>query len=172
MKVDDIRQGVESWWDKVHDGWGRLRDSAAGALTRFRADETSRLPAAADIDLPAGSAGGAFGAGWALIGGDVFEDERRLVVRLEVPGMAREDFDIEVQGSELVVRGEKRFEREDTQGRWRVLQCAYGSFVRRVPLPAAVKGEQARAVYREGVLKIELPKAEPQAPRSRTIAVG
>ena len=71
MKVDDIRQGVESWWDKVHDGWGRLRDSAAGALTRFRADETSRLPAAADIDLPAGSAGGAFGARWALIGGDV-----------------------------------------------------------------------------------------------------
>jgi HSP20 family protein len=101
----------------------------------------------------------------------VFEDEQRVVVRLEVPGMERKDFDIEVTDNTLSVRGEKRFEREQTDGRWRVLQCAYGSFHRRVPLPVAVKADQTRAVYKDGVLKIELPKAAPSKPRTVTVDV-
>ena len=66
--------------------------------------------------------------------------------------------------------GEKRFERETSEGsgegRWRVLQCAYGSFQRSVRLPAPVKSEEARATYRDGVLRIELPKAEASKPRA------
>ena len=72
----------------------------------------------------------------------------------------------------LVVRGEKRFERESTRGRYRVLQCAYGSFRRAVPLPAGVLGDNARASYRNGVLRIELPKATPGKPKSVTIRVA
>lgn len=71
----------------------------------------------------------------------------------------------------LVARGEKRFERESTEGRWRVQQCAYGSFLRTVPLPAAVKGEEARASYRNGVMKVELPKLAPSAPATTQITV-
>jgi HSP20 family protein len=52
------------------------------------------------------------------------------------------------------------------------VQCAYGSFERRVPLPAPVRSDEAQATYRDGVLKIELPKAEPSAPRSRTVPVN
>jgi HSP20 family protein len=59
-----------------------------------------------------------------MLGGDVFEDDKGLVVRLEVPGMEKSDFDIEVTDQKLVVRGEKRFERETTDGRYRFLQCA------------------------------------------------
>jgi HSP20 family protein len=95
-----------------------------------------------------------------MIGGDVFEDDSRVMVRLEVPGMERKDFHIEVLDDTLTVRGEKRFEREATEGRWRMLQCAYGSFHRSVQLPSPVKSEEARATYRDGVLRIELPKAE------------
>lgn len=172
MKVDDILQGVEkgveTLWDKMHDGWSRLRESAAGALTRFKAGEAANLPPARDIDMPPR----ALGSSWALLGGDVFEDEQRVVVRLEVPGMNRQDFDITVQGDMLVVRGQKRFEAETTEGRWRVLQCAYGEFQRSVPLPVAVKHDEARAVYRDGVLKIELPKAEVAKPKAMTIVVS
>jgi HSP20 family protein len=102
----------------------------------------------------------------------VFEDDKRLVVRLEAPGMAKSDFDIQVQDGALVVRGEKRFERESTEGRWRVLQCAYGSFLRTVPLPTPVKGDQARASYRNGVLRVELPKLEPGPPQVTKISVS
>ena len=70
------------------------------------------------------------------------------------------------------MRGEKRFEREQGQGRWSVLQCAYGSFHRTVPLPSEVSTDQARARYRDGVLRIELPKARPGRPRATLIRVN
>lgn len=167
MNVDELKQGVESFWDKLGQGFAQLRQSAAGALTRFKPGQQTRMPAAADIDMPSALAN----PGWGLVGGDVFEDEKRVVVRLELPGMERQDFDIEVLPDSLLVRGEKKFERESTEGRWRVMQCAYGSFQRRVSLPVAVKTDEVRAVYKDGVLKIELPKVEVAKPRSATIEV-
>lgn len=168
MKMDDIRQGVGTWWDSLAEGWDRLRRSASTALTLYKPGEKTALPAAEVIDdtqfLPS--------PGWAMLGGDVFEDAQRLVVRLEAPGLDKDDFDIEVVGDTLVVRGEKRFERESTEGRWRVLQCAYGSFHRTVALPVAVKGDEARASYRHGVLRVELPKVHPLAPVVRRIPVS
>jgi HSP20 family protein len=167
MKLEEIKQGFTSLLDSVADGWQRLRQSAAGALVRFKPGEEANMPAKGEVDddfyLPS--------HGWSMLGGDVFEDDTRLVVRLEVPGMEKEEFTVEVAGDALVVRGEKRFEREDTQGRWRVLQCAYGSFRRVVPLPATVLADRAKASYKNGVLKIELPKAAPGKPQTLTIKV-
>lgn len=167
MKLDDIRQGVGALWDTVAEGWERLRQTAAGAVTRYRPTDKGNLPVPEEVDdasyLPSAS--------WAMLGGDVFEDERRIVVRLEAPGMNKGDFDIQVLDDALMVRGEKRFERENTEGRWRVLQCAYGSFLRTVPLPAPVKSEHARASYRNGVLRVELPKVKPGKASVRQIPV-
>lgn len=168
MKIDDIRHGMNNLWDSMTEGWDRLRHSAAGALTRFRPGEETQLPERAQIDdnfyMPQ--------YGWAMLGGDVYEDEQRVVVRIEAPGLEKEDFDIQVQDGALLIRGEKRFERESSDGRWRVLQCAYGSFQRSVPLHVAVRGDEATASYRNGVLKVELPKATPAEPRSVSIKVG
>ena len=167
MKIDDIRENLGQFWGSFSEGWDRLRHTAAGALTRFRPGEQTQLPEHHEIDdplhFPAQS--------WAMLGGDVFEDEQRLVVRIEAPGMRKEDFSIEIGGDTLQVRGEKRFERESTEGRWRVLQCAYGSFQRSVPLPAPVRGEEASASYRDGVLRIDLPKREPGRPGSVHVKV-
>jgi HSP20 family protein len=166
---DDLRQGVASWRESLADGWERLRRSAAGTLTHFRAGAKTDLPASHEIDgdmqMP--------GLGWALIGGDIFEDERRVVVRLEAPGLDKSDFDLQVIDPEtLVVRGDKRFARESTEGRWRMVQCAYGSFQRTIELPAAVKADDAKANYRNGVLRIELRKLNPRAPvKPRAIPV-
>ena len=105
-------------------------------------------------------------------GGDMFEDERRLVVRLEVPDMDKDEFNIEVLDEALVVSGEKRFERERTEGRYRMLQCAYGSFRRVVPLPMPVVADRSKASYEQGVLKIELTKATGDKPNVQTIKVN
>ncbi|HYD79016.1 MAG TPA: Hsp20/alpha crystallin family protein [Paucimonas sp.] len=167
MKLDDIKQGLSSFWDSVAEGWQHLRQSASTALTGFKPGEQTNLPASADIDdafyLPS--------HGWAMLGGDLFEDDKRIVVRLEVPGMDKNDLDIEVQGGDLIVRGEKRFEREDSAGRYRVLQCAYGSFRRSFPLPAEVVIDDAKASYKNGVLRVELPKAKPSRPRKMNVKV-
>lgn len=168
MKLESIKEGVSSFLDSVAEGWHHLRESAANALTRFKPTEGSQLPDKAAVDdpfyLPI--------AGWSMLGGEVFEDETRVVVRLEVPGLDKGDMDIEVHDGQLVVKGEKRFERENTDGRWRVMQCAYGSFRRVVPLSSPVLAEQAEATYKNGILRIELPKAKPEKPVRHTIRVG
>jgi HSP20 family protein len=170
-KVDELKQefkqGVEAVWGKLGQGFDQLRQSAAGALTRFKPGAQTGLPRDADIDLPATLTN----RGWGLIGADVFEDSQRVVVRLELPGMAREDFQIDVLPELLTVRGEKNFEPVETEGRWRVLQRAYGAFQRQISLPVAVKVDEVRAVYRDGVLKIELPKAEAAPPQAVNVRV-
>lgn len=167
MNMETLKEGISSFWDNLAEGWRHLAQSAASALTRFKPSPRANLPAESEVDdsfyLPTRS--------WAMLGGDVFEDENRLVVRVEVPGMEKEDIDIEVLDDALVVSGEKRFSRESSEGRWRVMQCAYGSFRRAVPLPMAVKSEGARATYKNGVLRVELPKAAPGRPKSVTIKV-
>jgi HSP20 family protein len=167
MTLEEIKHGLSSFWGSVAEGWHRLRDSAASALTGFKPGEGAGLPAKGEVDdefyLPS--------QGWSMLGGDVFEDEKRVVVRLEVPGMDKEDLEVAVQGDVLVVSGEKRFERETSEGRYRVLQCAYGNFRRAVPLPAPVLTDKAEANYRNGVLRIELPKANAGKPRKLTVKV-
>lgn len=167
MKLDELRQGFSSFWDSVAEGWQHLRQSASSAVTRFRPSAQTNMPEKRDVDdaffIPS--------MGWSMLGGDLFEDEKRVVVRLEVPGIDKNDLDIEVQGDMLIVQGEKRFEREESEGRYRVLQCAYGSFRRNVHLPVKVLADQAKASYRNGVLKVELPKAEQQEPHKTSVRV-
>ena len=167
MRFESLKDSVGSLWDNMAEGWRHITEAAAGALTRFRAGERTDLPDKSEVDdafyMPTRS--------WAMLGGDVFEDDQRLVVRLEVPGMEKQEMKIDVQDDTLVVSGEKLFERESTSGRYRVMQCAYGSFRRTVPLPVPVLGEQARATYKNGVLRVELPKAAPGKPKSVSIQV-
>jgi HSP20 family protein len=167
MKLESIKESFDALRDSVAEGWQQLRQSAANALTRFRPDETSRLPERKDIDDP-------FFAlhGWSMLGGEVFEDDKRVVVRLEVPGMDKQDLAIEVHDDMLVLSGDKRFDREDSEGRWRVMQCAYGSFRRVISLPATVVVDRSKASYRNGVLRVELPKAEPRQPKVTRIKVS
>lgn len=150
---NDWKHGLEQAWESLSEGWREVRDRAAGALTRFRPGRGSDDGAPADEPPIGGS--------WALLAADVFDDDDKIVVRLEAPGMRKEDFSIELRDQLLLVHGDKRFERESSDGRWRVVQCAYGSFRRSVPLPAPVHADRAKASYRAGVLRIELPKREP-----------
>lgn len=107
--------------------------------------------------------------GWDFMASDVFDDDDQVVVRIEAPGMRREDFNIELHDDTLTVWGEKRADRESSRGRYSVVQCAYGSFRRDVTLPVAVKAEKTKATYRDGVLRIELPKADEARARRITV---
>ncbi len=167
MKFESLKENMGSFWESLTDGWKHLTHTASTALTRFRAGDDTNLPAQSQID----DASFAPTRSWAVLGGDIFEDDKRLVIRLELPGVTRDDIQLEVRGESLVVSGEKRFAHEATEGRWRVMQRAYGAFRRSVPLPVAVVSDQASASYRDGVLRIELPKAHPGEPKSIRIPV-
>lgn len=167
MPLKNLRASLGALMESASDGWQRLRRTAASAMTAFKPDAKANMPEKSDVDdeayLPTHA--------WSMLGGDLFEDDDRLVVRLEVPGMEKDNFNIEIWDDLLVVRGEKRFERESSTGRYRMLQCAYGSFRREISLPVQVTLANAAATYHKGVLRIELPKAIPGQPKARTIKV-
>ncbi len=158
-KLNELKQGLEETWHSLGEGWRHLRERTSGALTRFT--PAARHNDEHSTEVATTPSGGDFpSANWALLAGDLFEDADRFVVRLEVPGLDKQDLDIEVRSDLLIVRGEKRYQRESADGQYRIRQCAFGSFHRSIPLPTPVLAEKAAASYHNGVLRIELPKAE------------
>jgi HSP20 family protein len=162
--AEQIRQSADQAWETLLEGWRELSTRASGALTHFTPKPqsavgiTTHRGGEAQKPLPRSNR-------WAFLAADVFESDDAVVVRIEAPGMQREDFNIALNADVLTIWGEKRIDSESTQGQWRMVQSAYGNFRREVLLPASVKADQTRATYREGVLRIELPKAEEARPR-------
>lgn len=151
--TERLRQGAGQAWDTLTQGWHELRRHASGALTRFRhTGATTGRPA----QLPAGFDP----VGWGVMAADIRVDDDRVVVRVEAPGMAREDLHIDVDPDHLRVWGEKRIDTESVDGDYRLVQCAYGSFERSVALPHPVDATRAHASYRDGVLRIEMPRLQ------------
>ncbi|HID46380.1 MAG TPA: Hsp20/alpha crystallin family protein [Chromatiaceae bacterium] len=148
--LQQIKNGMSQAWDSLVDGWQHLYRRAANAITRFsRSSEDS----ADSHELAARS------TGWGLLASEVYDDNDKVVVRVEAPGMEGSDFNIEVVENYLVIRGQKNIEREHTEGRYHIVECAYGSFERALPLPEDVIADEAKASYKRGVLRVELPKS-------------
>jgi HSP20 family protein len=162
--LQQIRQDVTQAWDRVVDGWGQLFRRAAGALTRF-------TPGAhkGDVDGDSRREIATRGSGWGLLAAEVFDDDDRVVVRLEAPGLDKSDFDLQVVDNYLVVRGEKSIASERTEGRYHIQECAFGRFERAIALPDEVDTGKATAEYKKGVLRVELPKSHTSR---RTIRVN
>jgi HSP20 family protein len=100
---------------------------------------------------------------------DISEDEDRFIVTVELPGSKREDISVEMKDHVLTVRGEKRREREVKSERSHLIERRYGSFSRSFTLPANAVGERVKAEFRDGVLTIEVPKAEEARPKAIAI---
>ena len=91
---------------------------------------------------------------------DVRETENEVIVEVEIPGLGPEDLNVSVTDGTLTIKGEKKLEREEKRGDFRLAERSYGSFSRTVALPMHVKADKAEAVQRQGVLTITLPKTE------------
>ena len=91
---------------------------------------------------------------------DVSETKNELVVKAEVPGMDHKDIDVSLFNGVLTIKGEKKQEREEKEAGYHLVERSYGSFVRSVQLPKEVQGDKISASYKDGILKIALPKSE------------
>ena len=103
---------------------------------------------------------------------DIYEDEHKVVLKLEVPGMKQEDFDIRVENNTLTVRGERKFEKEEKEENFHRIERRYGSFYRAFTAPNTVSTENVQASYDAGVLKIELEKRAEAKPKQIKVSVG
>lgn len=164
--LQQFRDNLTDAWGKLvqgwSQGWNELSRRAAGAMTRFRPKQ--------DGDGDRGRQEHALrSSGWGVLAAEVLDEEDRIRVRLEAPGMKKEDFNLAFLDNCLLVRGEKHVEDERSEGRYRITERAYGAFERSIPLPAAVDSDRAEARYERGVLRVDLPKSAPE--RRRRVAV-
>ena len=135
-------------------------------LTTLR-DEINRL-----FDAPYGESGGEsefFGWTPAV---DLYEDRDSLVVKAELPGMKKEEINLSFQDGVLTVSGERKHEREGQEGETFRSERYFGKFQRSVSLPASVDASKIGATYKDGVLMIELPKAEEAKPKQIQVNVS
>src|SRR3954464_15951771 len=91
---------------------------------------------------------------------DIYENKEQIVLEAELPGMNREDFDLSIENNIITLRGERRFEKKDDGDNYHRVERAYGTFTRSFTLPQTVSAEGATAEYKNGVLRVALPKRE------------
>jgi len=103
---------------------------------------------------------------------DVYEDEKKVVLKLEVPGIAEKDLDVRVENNTLTVKGERKFENEEKEENFHRIERRYGSFYRSFTLPSTVDTENVDAKYEAGVLKLELKKKPEAQPKQIKVNVG
>ena len=162
--LGQLRQGAVQVLENIEDGWNSLWSRAKHAVTRFTPGKQQREQATETGEWPVAS------PGWGVLSAEVKNSGDDIIVRIEVPGMEINEFDIQVMDDYLVVRGEKRWQQDDKKGCYHITECAYGRFERAIPLPKSVDDAQARARYRRGVLTVTLPVSGHY--RSRRIAIN
>ncbi|MGB9029906.1 MAG: Hsp20/alpha crystallin family protein [Acidobacteriaceae bacterium] len=103
---------------------------------------------------------------------DVYEDEHKIVLKLEVPGMKESDLDIQLENNVLTLKGERKFEKEEKEENFHRIERRYGSFYRSFTIPNTVNPESVKASYEAGVLKVELDKRAEAKPKQIKVEVG
>lgn len=91
---------------------------------------------------------------------DITEDDKEYVVKAEIPEMKKEDIKINVHDDVLTVSGERRYEKDEKGKKFHRVERAYGSFMRSFALPEDADGSKISAEYKDGMLKVHLPKSE------------
>ncbi len=102
---------------------------------------------------------------------DIYETEDEIVIKAEVPGVKQEDIEIKIEDDTLIIRGEKKFERDEEKEKYHRAERIYGAFQRSFILPKTVDKERIKASLKNGVLTIILPKKEEVKPKEITIEV-
>jgi HSP20 family protein len=103
---------------------------------------------------------------------DIYEDEHKIVLKIDVPGIDEKDIDVRIQNSTLTVHGERKIEKEEKEENFRRVERQYGSFTRSFTLPSSVDPGQVSAHCDKGVLKINLAKRVEAKPTQIKVSVG
>jgi HSP20 family protein len=103
---------------------------------------------------------------------DIFETDQEIVLQVEVPGLTKEQFHVEVDEGALQIRGERKIEKEVKEESYHRVERAYGAFHRSFLLPETVDPEKVRAELKDGVLEVRLGKREQAKPKQIQVSVN
>lgn len=104
---------------------------------------------------------------------DIREDEHEYQLLMDLPQVANEDVKVTVEDGVLTIRGERKFEKEesDPNAKWHRVERFHGSFARSFTLPENVRDDSVDAKFKQGVLTVHLPKSAPDKPKAREIQI-
>jgi HSP20 family protein len=103
---------------------------------------------------------------------DIIEDEREYLIKAELPEVKKEDVSVKVENGVLTIAGERRSEKEEKGQRFHRVERSYGRFERSFTVPEDAAGEHVTAEYKDGVLKVRVPKDEKAKPKAITVKVS
>lgn len=103
---------------------------------------------------------------------DIAEDENEYLIKAELPGIKKDDVKVTVQHDVLTITGERAFEKEEKDKKYHRVERAYGSFARSFTLPEDADGAKVAAEFKDGVLRVCLPKSEKAKPKSIEVTIG
>jgi HSP20 family protein len=103
---------------------------------------------------------------------DVNETDDEIIVQAELPGVDTKDIEVTIQDSMLVVRGEKRSEKEEKTAGRHYQERFFGSFERSLSIPAEVEQDKIQAVMKDGVLEVHLPRTKKVAAEVKKIPIA
>jgi len=103
---------------------------------------------------------------------DITEDDKEYLIKAELPEVKKEDVKVTVENGTLTITGERKFEKEEKGKKYHRIERAYGSFMRSFTLPEGAAGDKVSADFKDGVLKVHLPKSAEAKPKSIDVKVG
>jgi HSP20 family protein len=102
---------------------------------------------------------------------EILERDTKFIVRVDLPGLTKENVKIEVTHDQLTIEGERQLEKEEQKEGLYRSERVYGSFSRLIPIPEHVRAEEAVATFKNGVLQVEMPTIPVPEPKKRTVDI-
>ncbi len=103
---------------------------------------------------------------------DITEDDKEWVVKADLPEVKKEDVKVTVEDGVLTITGERRFEKEEKDKKYHRIERSYGNFLRSFTLPDAADSSKVSAEFKDGVIKVRLPKNDRAKPKAIEVKVG
>lgn len=103
---------------------------------------------------------------------DIFQDKENVIVKVELPGLKKEEISISMHEGMLTISGERKLEEETKEGETCRRERFYGKFHRTMALPTTVNANKVKAAYKDGILTVTLPKAEEAKPKQIEVTVS
>jgi HSP20 family protein len=102
---------------------------------------------------------------------DIVEDDKEYLVKAELPEVTRDNVHVTVENGRLILKGERRFEKEESGKKYHRVERSYGTFLRSFNLPENADAEKVEAEFKDGVLFVHLPKLEKAKPREIEVKI-
>lgn len=102
---------------------------------------------------------------------DISEDDKEFLIKAELPELKKEEVKVTVEHGQITISGERKLEKEEKNQKYHRVERAYGSFLRSFTLPEGVNESKVGADFKDGVLKVHLPKDEKAKPKAIEVAV-